>query len=141
MNEMDFNDCIWTITSSITGSLKLTISDFRYVAPATETPATTKASSFGGFGSFDDFDWDSVVVEDYFGRKKRMLENPCETSYVEIFDGINGSFPRIGDKICGDTGQEIVTTTSNDVFVKFSFKSGSSLGALTINYTLESMVL
>ena len=136
MRSGEIDDCVWTITTSVNGSLKLTIREFRYEIQATEAPATTKKASF-----FDFFDWDSVEVEDVFGRKKRMLENPCDITFIEIFDGQNENFPRIGDKICGDSGSQVVTTTSNNAFVKLSFKTESSLDALKIDFSLASTLL
>ena len=136
LSQDEIDDCTWTITTSVIGSLNLNISEFRYDIPATEAPTTTKKQP-----SFDFFDWDSMIVEDSFGRKKRMFETPCDITFIEIFDGLNENSPRIGGKICGNLESHIINTTSNNVFIKFSFKSGSSFDALKIKFTLASTLI
>ena len=119
-------DCSWTITTPIDGILKLTISEFRYEAPTTKAP--------NPFSFFD-----SMPVEDVFGkRKKRSGSSLCDDTFIEIFDGSNDDFSQIGDKICGDSGTNVISSTSNSLFIRLSFKTTSTLDAFKITYTLAS---
>ena len=128
----NLNNCSWLITGPVNKTLNLTMINFTY-KETSETKKRRKRFSF-----------DDLVPEDVYDGEEETAESPrfepCVENFIEVFDGSNSNAPKIGDKICGDSGSKFLESSGNSLFVVYSFPVMSALDELRIGYNLGGTI-
>ena len=137
-SKMILHNCSWLISGPENKTLNLTIIDFAY-NKSTTTKKRRKRFSFDDLVvedvSFDDLEFEDVPYGGEETSQSQTLE-PCDENFIEVYDGPNADFPKIGNKICGNIDQSFKESSASSMFVVLSFPATSVIDILRIRYNV-----